>query len=228
MSIRERLYQPEVVLAGTGHAIERARARGAGAIDPGDLLAGMLLAVSRFGVIDLATASIDLQALGLAFDCAAPDLSLRPGYSPPTTKVFERAARIARGDGSGPILPIHLLVALADPGIPLFARLCERFGLDAATWRRLLAAIDPPDTPAAPQPAVADDDLLSTEEAARLLGLHIQTLRGYIRGGKVAAYRIAGQRSLRIRRQDLSDLLEHLGSEPSRRTVLARGVGPTA
>jgi excisionase family DNA binding protein len=213
VSIKERLYTPEVVVAGTGHAIERARSRGAEWVEPDDLLTGMLLSVSRFGVLDLGSVSIDLQALGLAFDMEQAVLTVSPAYSPDAAAVFTHAARIARGDGGGPILPIHLLVALADPAIPIFGRLCERFDLDAPAWRRLLAAIDPPG-PSGLQHMASDDAWLSTDEAARMLGLHIQTLRGYIRDGKLAAFRIAGQRSLRIRRQDLSDLLKHLDHQP--------------
>ena len=50
--------------------------------------------------------------------------------------------------------------------------------------------------------------LLSPEEGARLLGLHIQTVRGYIRSGRLPAFRIAGERAIRIRRDDLIALLQ--------------------
>jgi excisionase family DNA binding protein len=50
-------------------------------------------------------------------------------------------------------------------------------------------------------------DLLSPEQAAAELGVHIQTLRGYIRRGKLVAFRLAGERAIRIRRDDLLALL---------------------
>ncbi len=42
------------------------------------------------------------------------------------------------------------------------------------------------------------------------LGLHIQTIRGYIKSAKLPALRIAGERAIRLRREDLDALLEPL------------------
>lgn len=221
MSPKERICDPELVVTAGAHAIERARTRGADAIDPDDLLAGVLLAVSRFGIVDLGSTAIDLDALGLRFDLAAPDPLPKPGYTDATVAVFDRAARIARADGAGRIAPLHLLVALADPALPTFAAIGERYRLAPADWRRLLAAIEPPRDarpgpagPAHPQPARPLEDLLTPEEAAAAIGVHVQTLRGYIRSGKLPAFRVAGERALRIRRDDLQGLLEHLQSPP--------------
>lgn len=241
MSSAERLHDPDRILVGTSQAIERARARGVEAIDPDDLLAGMLLAVARFGIVDLGSQAIDLGALGLRFDLPSPDLSLKPRYTPAAAAVFDRAARIARADGAARLAPIHLLVALDDPAIPTFAAIVRHCGLGPVGWRRLLAATPPPSAgPRPPAPAVADagpaaapvealDALLTPEEAARAIGVHIQTVRGYIRGGKLAAFRVAGERAIRIRRDDLVALLEHLrvvpiapGPPPAR-----HGAGPS-
>jgi excisionase family DNA binding protein len=91
-------------------------------------------------------------------------------------------------------------------------RVTKPLALDASGWRRLLAAIEPV-TPAptsatdSSTSATRGDDLLSPEQAAAELGVHIQTLRSYIRRGKLAAYRLAGERVIRIRRDDLAALL---------------------
>lgn len=214
MSLCRRIHEPELVLSGAAHAIERARARGSEFIEPDDLMAGLLLAVSRFGIVDMGTVAIDLEALGLSFDATLPSLAIKPRYTAETAAVFERAARVARGDGGRPLAPVHLLVALADARVPTFARLAERYGLDASAWRRMLAALDPPPhDPSARLPADATSatpDLLTTEDAAALLGVHIQTLRGYIRSGRLPALRVAGQRAIRLRRDEVLGLLEHL------------------
>lgn len=214
MSASLRLHDPERLVSGAAHAIERARARGSEFIEPDDLLAGLLLAVARFGILDLGPVAIDLEPLGLGFDASLPSLAIRPRYSAETAAAFERAARVARGDRGRPLAPVHLLVALADPSAPTFARLAQRHGLDAAGWRRLLAALEPPQAvdPTAPsaRAKVAAPDLLTTDEAAELLGVHIQTLRGYIRSGRLPALRVAGQRAIRVRRDELLGLLEHL------------------
>ncbi|MFM1990167.1 MAG: Helix-turn-helix domain [Pseudomonadota bacterium] len=217
VSAAQRLHDPERVLNGTAQAIERARSRGVESVDPDDLLAGMLLSVSRFGIVDLGTTVVDLFDLGLRFDLPAPDACLKPRYTTPAAAVFDLAARIALADGSR-LAPIHLLVALGDPSIALFARLCERCAIDTAGWRRALAAVSSPTVPSAQQapsrPAAlaspALDALLTPDEAARTLGVHIQTIRAYIRGGKLPAFRVAGERAIRIRRDDLNALLEHL------------------
>ena len=91
-------------------------------------------------------------------------------------------------------------------------RVTKPLALDASGWGRLLAAIEPV-TPAptsatdSSTSATRGDDLLSPEQAAAELGVHIQTLRSYIRRGKLAAYRLAGERVIRIRRDDLAALL---------------------
>jgi excisionase family DNA binding protein len=221
VSSNERLCDPDLVITGAAHAIERARARGVDAIEPDDLLAGLLLAVSRFGIVDLGALAVDLDALGLRYDLPPPDPLPKPGYTEATIAAFDRAARIARTDGPGPMTPLHLLVALADPSLPTFALLVQRHGLTASHWRRLLAGIEPPAAPAprgngsaTPAPADPLHGLLTPEQAADLIGVHIQTLRGYIRSGRLPAFRVAGERALRIRRDDLHGLLEHLQSPP--------------
>lgn len=50
--------------------------------------------------------------------------------------------------------------------------------------------------------------LYSPEEAADYLGVHVQTVRAWIRSGRLRASRLAGQRALRIRASDLQSVLE--------------------
>jgi excisionase family DNA binding protein len=213
MSLSERFYDPDRVSSGAVHAVEIARNRRSHDIDPDDLLAGLLLAVARFGIVEFGQAALDLADLELPYDLPAPDLAVRPRYSARTAAAFDRAARICRSDGGGPLRPLHLLVALGDPELPLMRRVLATLGLDAAGWRRLLASIGPPAGPGPAPPSVTEpparvaSDLLSPEQAAAELGVHIQTLRGYIRRGKLVAFRLAGERAIRIRRDDLLALL---------------------
>jgi excisionase family DNA binding protein len=240
------LHDPERVLVGTSHAIERVRGRGAEAIEPDDLLAAMLLAVSRFGILDLGDRVIDLAELDLRFDLPTPDVALKPRYTPAAAAVFDRAVRVARADGGLRLAPIHLLVALGDPAVPTFARLAARFDLDPTGWRRRLAAIAAPTrvpgerdgaavvagrpqaSDAAAAPPSPLPELLTPDDAARALGVHIQTLRGYIRAGKLPAYRVAGERAIRIRRDDFVALLEHLRvpTGPAETPATGQGAGP--
>lgn len=79
------------------------------------------------------------------------------------------------------------------------------------TGQRGAAQAAPPNAGQSAEPLAAPDSeaaLLSPEDGARLLGLHIQTVRGYIRNGRLPAFRIAGERAIRIRRDDLIALLQ--------------------
>jgi excisionase family DNA binding protein len=57
----------------------------------------------------------------------------------------------------------------------------------------------------APQPL---EKLYSPEEAAEYLNIHVQTVRAWIRSGRLRARRLAGQRALRITASDLQSVLE--------------------
>jgi excisionase family DNA binding protein len=57
-------------------------------------------------------------------------------------------------------------------------------------------------------------DLLSVEEVAALLGLHVRTVRGYVRGGRLRAVRIGKQ--YRIARADLEALTGQPVAAPER------------
>ena len=50
--------------------------------------------------------------------------------------------------------------------------------------------------------------LYSPEDAAEYLGVHVQTVRSWIRSGRLRASRLAGQRALRIKGSDLQSVLE--------------------
>ena len=55
---------------------------------------------------------------------------------------------------------------------------------------------------------MVDRDLLTVEQAASYLQLSTSSIRSYIRGGNLKAFRIAGRRKVLILRADLMSLLE--------------------
>ena len=62
--------------------------------------------------------------------------------------------------------------------------------------------------PPPPAPLVGLDALVPQDEAARALGVTVEALRGYVRAGKLTAFRVPGDhRTVRIRRDDLAALL---------------------
>lgn len=50
--------------------------------------------------------------------------------------------------------------------------------------------------------------LLTIRETAALLALSTRTIHRYIAEGKLKAYRVAGEKAIRIKRQDVEALLE--------------------
>ena len=200
----------------TGFAIAAAKRGGRAEVGPDELLLGGLQAISQFGVARLGGWVIDIEAMGADW-MSGPEREAKLGYSEGAVEIFDRAARIARaGGGSGRMGLPHLLAAFAVEEGGLMGELRRTYGITSATWRAAIAALDGAreSVPAQPAPAAASQrDYLTPEEAADALGIHVQTMRGYVRTGRVPAYRVAGERAIRIRREDLTKVLEPLVPE---------------
>jgi len=84
--------------------------------------------------------------------------------------------------------------------------------ITSAGWRAAVAQLggQPPDRKEEDRGVAAIRDYLTPKEAARALAIHVQTLRAYVRSGKLPALRLAGERAIRIRRADLDKVLEPL------------------
>src|SRR3979490_488896 len=59
---------------------------------------------------------------------------------------------------------------------------------------------------------IANQDLYSVEQVAEQLGLHVRTVRNYVRDGRLKAVRIGKQ--YRIAREHLEALTEHPAAAP--------------
>jgi len=82
-------------------------------------------------------------------------------------------------------------------------------GITSASWRAAIASLYG-ERNAKRDGARLDRErhYLTTEQAAETLGIHVQTMRAYVRSGRVPAYRLAGERAIRIRWPDLEKVLE--------------------
>ncbi|HUP51831.1 MAG TPA: helix-turn-helix domain-containing protein [Longimicrobiales bacterium] len=201
-------HTEDPLLSATAHAVAHARRRGSDEVTAEDLLLGALRAAARLGVASLGPLRIDLSAV----DGGSPAGStshLRPRYAPDAAATFERASTIARADGEPRVRLVHLLAALGDADTPLMRDLGRRYDFDGVEWRAALAQWDERERhhPAPPQ---EKKTVLTVEDAAEALGVHQQTIRGYIKSGKLRAYRIAGERAIRVFASDLYGLLEPL------------------
>jgi hypothetical protein len=195
-------------------AIQQAKRRGVQEISPDELLLGCLRVISQFGIVAFGPWTFDLEALGVDWLESPERKGLKPSYSQGAVDVFDRAVRISKADGAAGIRIDHLLVALWGEETGLMGELKRTHAMTSAAWRTAaaqLSASRPAKEAGAPEPARETvRDYLTPEQAAEALGLHAQTVRAYIRSGKLPAMRVAGERAIRIRREDLSKVLEPL------------------
>src|SRR4051794_153795 len=202
----------------TAFAIAAAKRRNLDQVGADELLLGSLQAISQFGVVHLGPWTIDLEAFGADW-MTGPEKSAKVAYSDSAVTIFDRAARIARATANGNgsrIALAHLLAAFAPQESGLMGDLKRAHGITSADWRAAIAALLPGAAPSTPEPVpplATNRDYLTPEEAADALGIHVQTMRAYVRSGRVPAYRVAGERAIRIRRTDLEKVLEPLVPE---------------
>ena len=199
------------ILAATSRALAYARDRSDPEVQVDDILLGALQVVARLGVAVFGELTFDLSPYG---PVPARDGSSgpRPRYAPDSARLFDRASSFARADGDAKVRLVHLLAAFSDTESRMLKALMESHDFDGVQWRAALLAWDR-DAFSRNDPTPARDDVLSVDDAAATLGVHAQTIRGYIRVGKLPAYRIAGEKAIRVLASDLFGLLEPL--EPS-------------
>ena len=194
-------------------SIGRAKLRGHGDVSADDLLLGCLYAISRFGTVEFGGWLIDLEDLGIDWTAPQPKSEAKLSYSDQVVEILDRAAVLSKMEGAGKIGIAHLLACFSKETGGVMGTLREQYGIDELRWRAAAARIveaaevETAEAPAAAGPATTRE-YLSPEEAAEYLGLHVQTLRGYIRSGKLPAMRVAGERVIRVHRSSLENLLE--------------------
>jgi excisionase family DNA binding protein len=133
-------------------------------------------------------------------------------------ELFDRAAQVARSAGDPGVGVNHLLAAFAGEEGGLMGELKRAHGITSTSWRAALARAGADETNGAKPDRVGSEkkgarEYLTPEDAAEALGVHVQTMRGYIRSGRLPAFRLAGERAIRILRADLEKVLEPLGGE---------------
>jgi excisionase family DNA binding protein len=199
-------------------AIALAKKRHRDEVGPDELLLGCLRALSRFGVVQIGSWTLDLEEFGVDWLDAPPKSETKVAYSQPSVDLFDRAARIATADGSGTIRVFHLLVAFAVENEGLMGDLKRSCGITSSTWRAAVARSwigrFSEDAPLSGEDKSEGNnnrsEYLTPEDAAEALSIHVQTVRAYVRSGKLPALRLAGERAIRIRRADLETVLEPL------------------
>jgi len=200
-----------------GFAIAQAKRRNRSEVGTDELLLGCLRVISRFGVAQIGSLTFDLEELGVDWLDYPETSEAKVGYSQEAVDLFDRAARIATADGFKSIRVLHLLAAFAAEDGGLMGELKRSHGITNSNWRVAVArswsarlAKDASSSEEDSSETGGFADYLTPEQAAEALSIHVQTVRAYVRTGKLPALRLAGERAIRIRRTDLETVLEPL------------------
>ena len=200
----------------TSFAIFAAKQAGADEVTPDHILLGCLRTISRFGIATLGEWRLDLEALGVDWVRQPEGPRPKVSYSQGAVNVLDRAARIASSGGEAGVGVNDVLAAFAGEEDGLMGELKRSEGITSASWRAAVAQAGTDGAKQEIQTGAAGKslrDYLTPEEAAEALGIHVQTMRGYIRSERLPAFRLAGERAIRILRTDLEKVLEPLGKE---------------
>ena len=170
------------------------------------LFACYLRQMSRFGFFQFGPISIDVNLIEDIVERTTPRRP--PGDTAPiaigddVVRLSQKLMEEVRRSGRHRIDELHYLLAFMKLGEGLPERVFGELGVTAAEvedYARSRAA----------QPSEMQR-LYSPEEVADYLNVHVQTVRTWIRSGRLKARRLAGQRSLRITESDLQSVLEPL------------------
>ena len=94
-----------------------------------------------------------------------------------------------------------------------YAEIGGRFGITKERVRKILTPKPP--KPASEKPAPKPKLMLTTNEAAQMLGLHANTVRRWSQKGILKVYRVGQRGDRRFRREDIDAFLAESGGAAS-------------
>jgi excisionase family DNA binding protein len=162
-----------------------------------------LRSTSQFGFFSFGPVHIDVRLIEDIVERTTPR-RLTPNEGPPPysddyVRFSQRLLEEVRRSGRSRIDELHFLLAFMRTAEGLPARVFGELGVTPDQVEQFAR-----DRSAAP----AMEKLFSPEEAAEYLNVHVQTVRSWIKSGRLKARRLAGQRALRITASDLMSVLE--------------------
>lgn len=165
------------------------------------LFLAYLRCVSRFGYFTLGPITIDVHLIDQLVQRTA-----LPGPRQTLSEDFVRFSRVlmteVRRSGRKPIDELHYLFAFMRCGEGLPGRVFAELAVTIEQIDAYLKAMG-----GAKEPV---ESLMTPEEVADYLRVSVQTVRAWIRSGRLPARRLAGLRALRVRTADANALLEPL------------------
>ena len=165
------------------------------------LFLGFLRATARFGIFQFGPLTIHLDPVEQRVARSLEEPLGNDDYALPMRWVeLLHAERERRG--SLALDELHVLLAFMKLGVGVPA---DVFGELAVTPSEVEDYAASPDSS---HEVDLVEPLYSPEEAAAYLKVHVQTVREWIRSGRLPAYRLAGQKSFRIAARDLKKVLQ--------------------
>jgi len=197
----ERLTAEVRALGGEVGIVDEIANRSSATIDL--FFLGYLRLVSQFGIFSFGPITIHLPTIEEIVFRTAP-LAQR-GDASELVRFTELVGEEVARSGARQINELHALLAFMklDAGLP--GRVFGELGVrpeEVEAFARV-----------GHSPPRGLERLYSPEEAAEYLGIHVQTVRAWIRSGRLRASRLAGQRALRIRASDLESVLDPVEPE---------------
>ena len=175
-------------------------------VDVDLLFLGFLLETARFGVFDYGPVVIDVGLVeesyvrSLAVAGAAEGAHrVTPGFHGFYKRLGEELDRA----GTRRPNELHYLLAFMRSPEGLPTRIFGELGIPPAAVEAFARRQRRPSSA-----AVTPDVFLSPDDVAQRLGVNEQTVRAWVRSGKLPASRLAGRRVLRIRESDIESVLE--------------------
>jgi excisionase family DNA binding protein len=165
-----------------------------------------LRTLSRFGFFTFGPVTIDVRVVeDLLYRTAVRGTggTTHPPVSEEYVDFSNQLWELVRSGGRKRIDELHYLLAFMKWGRGLPGRVFGELGIRVEDVERYARELS---SGKSAEPAA--ERLYSTEEAAAYYGVHIQTVRGWIRSGKLPAVRLAGLKSIRIKESDLRAVLE--------------------
>lgn len=167
--------------------------------------------LSRFGYFTFGPLTIDVRLIGEIVErTGVPRESGLTHYGDDFVRFSRLLADEARRSSQRHIDELHLLLAFmrVEDGLP-----SRVFGELGVTRDEVEEYARGRGRSRAPLNRTVEEKLYSPEEAATYLGVHVQTVRAWIRSGRLKASRLTGQRALRIAAADLQSVLEPVEPE---------------
>ena len=159
---------------------------------------------SRFGFFSFGPINIDVRLIEDIVERTTPkgEGTHPPKHSDDFVRFSQRLMEELRRSGRTKLDDLHWLLAFMRCGEGLPHRVFSELGVTPEQVEEYARS-------GGMSPASLEK-LYSPEEAAAYLNVHVQTVRAWIRSGRLRARRLAGQRALRITASDLQSVLEPL------------------